>query len=1106
MKKKLFFVLPFFISLFCFSLSSCNNNELDNVQEEKNESESTQIAERNSDDDKIHQIYLQALDSGYEGTYEEWLASIKGKDGHTPIITIGENGNWYVDNVDTNVKARGIDGSDAVSIKSIEKESSSDNVDTYKITYSDNTYSYFTINNGINGKTAYQIYIENNPNYCGDEKQWIDDLVNGKLISSSVVYSNSLNIIMTFYEGEEIVLPEDACVYSITEDRWMYANINWNMLDKDYKCGTYEIYGTVEGLKKEVVCKLNIKNYSSKLKTVDGFVNGLADGSEANVILYNQDTYFTTTTNNGFYKFENIENGDYLIRAEAINYYSSDNVEVHISDIDITNKSIFDNVAHVSFDLNYIYDYSYYYCWNSNQYYFGDEMSSAINVPNIVEINGYKNVISDNSASLNLISDYNVYLSNDGDQTWNSQYANSFLNSLNRLGVNLTKKSVWTITNDYLENDIVINSGEEFDSIIISKYALVYCSPLSGKLNGVNGTFFSKRLYTAITRYVTKNGTDTELVDNILKNNFSLSIFVPDYNELTNGTTNEGPEMFQQFSPEELLDILAMYEEMPEGYHKINGFNYIIRRKTGLPHPIYFEAAAVTWPTNGYIEFMSSAFTTVSSFHTYRLLIHESTHMLWAHVFNEELKKSWAEIGGWYQDDPSSDNWYTTKTTEFVTSYAHDFNPDEDMAESAAYYILDPEALKSRAPKKYEFLEQYVFHGSKYISKIRDDLTFEVLNLMPDYDYPGRIIKIEIMSNSSIYEDKEFKIRLTLKEQEGYNDSASGAGCRIGNINNPSKYVDVGFSVVDGKGYVLEGLFKVTKTTESGYYMPGSIVVSDIHGNQRMEGVKNFGFKLYVDNPLEDLIAPTLEEDSIEISVTEIPQEDITDFSDYKVDIKLKVIEENLKADNAVFARIYPVVHNPDYNCIDGWGSLEKDGFYHIYYMLTDYYPTGDYYIEFLSLNDNSKNITNYDRYSTFLRDEKIKFNVPTRYPDYEAPELDLNRISITAIPTNPDAPNGETEVIIKVWIKDDASGYTLGYYGLVDPQGLQHFSHVYPESYGKVHFVGDPTVWKEYTIVTILPPGSAPGIWGLYEFTLIDIAKNQRKYSFVEIVHFVID
>ncbi len=43
-------------------------------------------------------------------SYEEWLVSIKGepgKDGHTPEITIGENGNWFVDGVDTGVSAQG---------------------------------------------------------------------------------------------------------------------------------------------------------------------------------------------------------------------------------------------------------------------------------------------------------------------------------------------------------------------------------------------------------------------------------------------------------------------------------------------------------------------------------------------------------------------------------------------------------------------------------------------------------------------------------------------------------------------------------------------------------------------------------------------------------------------------------------------------------------------------------------------------------------------------------------------------------------------------------------------------------------------------------------
>ena len=33
-----------------------------------------------------------------------------GNDGHTPVITIGENGNWFVDNVDTLVSATGQQG------------------------------------------------------------------------------------------------------------------------------------------------------------------------------------------------------------------------------------------------------------------------------------------------------------------------------------------------------------------------------------------------------------------------------------------------------------------------------------------------------------------------------------------------------------------------------------------------------------------------------------------------------------------------------------------------------------------------------------------------------------------------------------------------------------------------------------------------------------------------------------------------------------------------------------------------------------------------------------------------------------------------------------
>ena len=62
-------------------------------------------------DDPRYPIYQLALESGFTGTYQEWLDSIKGEDGRngeTPHI--GENGNWWIGDTDTGVPARGPEG------------------------------------------------------------------------------------------------------------------------------------------------------------------------------------------------------------------------------------------------------------------------------------------------------------------------------------------------------------------------------------------------------------------------------------------------------------------------------------------------------------------------------------------------------------------------------------------------------------------------------------------------------------------------------------------------------------------------------------------------------------------------------------------------------------------------------------------------------------------------------------------------------------------------------------------------------------------------------------------------------------------------------------
>ena len=52
--------------------------------------------------------YEIAVEQGYVGTESEWLLSLKGTNGYTPYI--GVNNNWWINGVDTNISALGVDG------------------------------------------------------------------------------------------------------------------------------------------------------------------------------------------------------------------------------------------------------------------------------------------------------------------------------------------------------------------------------------------------------------------------------------------------------------------------------------------------------------------------------------------------------------------------------------------------------------------------------------------------------------------------------------------------------------------------------------------------------------------------------------------------------------------------------------------------------------------------------------------------------------------------------------------------------------------------------------------------------------------------------------
>ena len=155
-------------------------------------------------------------------------------------------------------------------------------------------------------------------------------------------------------------------------------------------------------------------------------------------------------------------------------------------------------------------------------------------------------------------------------------------------------------------------------------------------------------------------------------------------------------------------------------------------------------------------------------------------HILyWQCYIDQQTKDEWAELGGWYEDPLSASGWSTWKTAEFVSAYGHQKNPNEDFAESISWYVENIDGLRSRSMQKYEFIRDRVMSGTRYIAKIRDDLTFQVYNLFPDYFYPGKII-----GTKSKYLENQMKIKLVkftikLKSDSVQLDGATQAQARF---------------------------------------------------------------------------------------------------------------------------------------------------------------------------------------------------------------------------------------------------------------------------------------------------------------------------------------
>ena len=344
---------------------------------------------------------------------------------------------------------------------------------------------------------------------------------------------------------------------------------------------------------------------------------------------------------------------------------------------------------------------SFTFHWEIDETPEGSESATVIE-PVEVALQDEQIQVPSHSASLALMRKYSAHLGPE----WDPRHAYRLLKTFESIPQETNHRSasnpsvvpsIWRLSNRQIQDDIRIEYRDGQRIVTIAEAAFVHATPLLAEIEGVRGRYFSKRLHHAVVRFVTDTGADRYALERILRERYAVSINIPDYTQLTKQTTGEHAGRFSEFKNEELIALVSMFEEYPQGMIQTPGLNYLVRRLDGTPHPTHPSAAAVAWTGAGYIEFMESAFKETGLDAIHRLILHEKAHFLWEYLFDEQLKADWIQLGGWFENPDDPDGWATTKQVEFVSAYAHGKNPNEDMAESISYYIVNPDKLRSRS-------------------------------------------------------------------------------------------------------------------------------------------------------------------------------------------------------------------------------------------------------------------------------------------------------------------------------------------------------------------------------------------------------------------------
>jgi hypothetical protein len=858
---------------------------------------------------------------------------------------------------------------------------------------------------------------------------------------------------------------------------------------------------------------------------VRGEVRGL-NGSIATVILGNQGDLLrmTQTDKAGKFAFANVPGGSVYVKVNAPGFLTSTAQTLVVGAPSGQPAPLVFSATNTGADI-----FSFH--WDNTT---GTQEDSVAHVNAQPVIKNVGDVPPPQTgAAADLLSSYNVVLSDNGVK-WNPEYASRLLALLGTLPTRNQdtayaappfRISKWELTDQFIDGDIRIKRSTTGDSVVLSTAAFLYATPRLVTLDGVQGRYFSKRLHNALVRFATQDGNDADAAEHVLAQRYGVTTNISSYEQLTAGTTRERADRFAKFKPAELVTLITAMEEMHDSFHKIDGLKYLVRRAYGARTPGDARIIAQAFPGAGYIEFTDQALQESAAVSPQRLILHEKAHFLWANVFTDAQKNDWIKLGGWSRDPRNATKWTTSKTTQFVSAYGHDVSPDEDMAESLATYIVNSALLQSRAPDKYKFLKDRIFKGDRFVTVVRQDLTFGVFDLHPDYTAPGAVKTLDIKLRKTATGDKEVDARMEL-----FGDGGPFPGARqcvielmppSGNVAQRN-FLSFMPTRADGtytdkvNGTVLKGYASLfSRYAEGGYWKLTRGTCTDVVGNTRYLGPYELGnAAIYIDNPPVPVGPPKYEPGSMSIRTTPV----IIDGRSFnRVTASWKILPHpvDITQSSAQLSNLDFPGGRYLQNSFQQYDRATRTAT--VAFDVPDFFRGGRYAVTNIQWFDAAGNKASQDFPDSVTNEQPKSVTIVNPKGDSGAPpELDLNRITVTATAVHPAAPDGETTVRVAFYARDDVAGFRNVSINLLNPQGetVSYYFYVdrtipgglLPGGDGTTTpFNGNPKAWQRYEAKVVLPAGSVPGIWGIKSMSLDDNAGAGKSYDFTEILHFVV-